>query len=122
MRTRTSTGGGQIVLGGGADANSDSIPDGSAYAADNTVSDCGIESGRGSSASSVTSYFSGGGSISIKGASGGTGGDGLCFDNGTFMYANSGTISLTGASTSGLGLQLSRNPSTTSTSERYPKS
>ena len=110
----SSTTTGKIYVAGGLDNNSDGLPDG--YSVSTSSTFCGIESGYGGTNATVTNFYSGNGNIYFNGKST-SGTDGTCFDYGTSMFANGGTLNLNGlATTTGLGLQLARNPATTATS------
>jgi len=103
-----STNGGDIVLAGGTDTNSDSRPDG--FATSNTTDTSGVNIGANSTAAtSATTIQSGGGDITIKGksvASSGTG-MGINYSYGGVLNAGNGSLTMVGESSSNHGIELS---------------
>ncbi|HSA30551.1 MAG TPA: filamentous hemagglutinin N-terminal domain-containing protein [Candidatus Omnitrophota bacterium] len=105
--TVVDTNGGDIVMAGGADDNSDGRPDGFATA---TATYSGVSIGRlNNAATAGTTIQSGGGNIFIKGKStaGAGTGMGINYSHSGTLDAGSGTLTMIGESSSYAGIELS---------------
>ena len=118
--TRSSTGGGNITLGGGTAGTT--APTGSSTVRVTTGSGtCAVQTGLGGSATSITYFYTGGGKLSIKGSSA-TSNHGVCFDYGVVAWANDNQIAIDGQNSStGGGVTVIRNQPTVE-SEIYSSS
>ncbi|NLD38765.1 MAG: filamentous hemagglutinin N-terminal domain-containing protein [Desulfatiglans sp.] len=101
------TNGGDIVMAGGADGNSDGRPDGFATSATSDIS--GVSIGRlNGAATAGTTILSDGGDIFIKGKSSGGGvGMGINYSHSGVLDAGSGTLTMIGESSSYNAIELS---------------
>jgi len=109
------SGGGRIVLAGGADGNSDGVPDGSALST--TVHGISL----GTTNASSTTLRSGGGDITVRGSTTTTSSTGDVVFHGVNVWgaatidAGQGAISITGESLDSYGVEFSRGSSAATT-------